>query len=96
MIINQEKIVIVKIGDINIITLGVFDKETKMSIIKLYLLNNIIMFLNCLEALNNMNIKNINTNNTLQINIYKEFFFSSLNKYFFLITQQLFKNRNTK
>ena len=41
------------------------------------------MFLNCLEALNNMNIKNINTNNTLQINIYKEFFFSSLNKYFF-------------
>ena len=46
LIINQEKIVIVKIGDINIITLGVFTKETKTSIIKLYLLNNIIMFLN--------------------------------------------------
>ena len=95
LIINQEKIVIVKIGDINIITLGVFTKETKTSIIKLYLLNNIIMFLNFLDALNNINI-NINTNNLLQINIYKEFFFSSLNKYFFLITRQLFQRQKYK
>ena len=93
LIINQEKIVIVKIGDINIITLGVFTKETKTSIIKLYLLNNIIMFLNFLDALNNINI---DTNNLLQINIYKEFFFSSLDKYYFFITKQLFQRQKYK
>ena len=89
---NIEKFVFVRIGDINIISVGVFSKETKTSIIKLYLLNNIIMFLNFLDSLNN----NINTNNILQMNIYKEFFFSSLNKYFILISRQLFQRQKYK
>ena len=89
---NIEKFVFVRIGDINIISVGVFSKETKTSIIKLYLLNNIIMFLNFLDSLNN----NISTNNILQMNIYKEFFFSSLNKYFILISRQLFQRQKYK
>lgn len=90
---NKEKIVFARIGDINIITLGVFSEETKTSIIKLYLLNNIIMLMNFLDSLNNINK---NTNNNLNINIYKEFFFFSLNKYFILISRQLFQRQKYK
>ena len=94
---NRDKIVILRIGDINIISLGVFSKETKTSIIKIYLLNNLIMFLNYLDIVeSNSSFSNINPNNTLQINLYKEFFLSSFNAYFILITRQLFQRHKYK
>ena len=93
---NRDKIVILRIGDINIVSLGVFSKETKTSIIKIYLLNNLIMFLNYLDIESNSSFSNINTNNNLQINLYKEFFLSSFNAYFILITRQLFQRQKYK
>ena len=93
---NRDKVVILRIGDINIVSLGVFSKETKTSIIKIYLLNNLIMFLNYLDIESNSSFSNINTNNNLQINLYKEFFLSSFNAYFILITRQLFQRQKYK
>ena len=93
---NRDKIVILRIGDINIVSLGVFSKETKTSIIKIYLLNNLIMFLNYLDIESNSSFSNINTNNNLQISLYKEFFLSSFNEYFILITRQLFQRQKYK
>ena len=93
---NKDKFVIVRIGDINIISLGIFSKETKTSIIKLYLLNNLIMFLNYLDIESSTIPNTIKNNNNLQINIYKQFFLSSFCDFFILLTRQLFQRHKYK
>ena len=91
---EKEKIVIIHIGNINIFSCGVFSSETKTSIIKLYLLNFLIMFLNYYDIEQN-SLQNIDNNN-IQINIYKEFLFYPFHEYFIELSRQIFKRQKFK
>ena len=95
---NKDKLVFACIENINIISVGVFSVNTKTSIIKLYLLNFLIMFLNYLD--NDINILHIIDNNNnnniddnIKLNIFKEILYPPFHQYFFLQTKQIFKRQ---
>ena len=95
---DKDKLVFACIENINIISVGVFSVNTKTSIIKLYLLNFLIMFLNYLD--NDINILHIIDNNNnnniddnIKLNIFKEILYPPFHQYFFLQTKQIFKRQ---
>ena len=90
---EKEKIVIINMGNINIFSCGVFSSETKTSIIKLFLLNFLIMFLNYYD----MELNSLQTiGNNIHIKIYKEFLFYPFLEYFIQLSGQIFKRQKIK
>ena len=90
---EKDKLVFVRVGNTNIISFGVFSIKTKTSIIKLYLLNFIIMFLNYIDAeINALS----NLENNIHINIYKEFLYCPFHQYYLLLTKQIFQRQRFK
>ena len=90
---DKDKLVFVKVGNTNIISLGIFSINTKTSIIKLYLLNFIIMFLNYSD--DDVNLLS-NLENNFRIKIYKEFLLSPFHQYYLLLTKQIFHKHRFK
>ena len=92
---NTDKIVFVDIEEINIISIGVFSIKTKTIIIKFYLLNFLITFINYLHERENI-IFNTNINNNIYIDIYKSFLFLPFEKYFEFLSRKIFKRQKLK
>ena len=90
---DKDKLVFVRVGNTNIISLGIFSINTKTSIIKLYLLNFIIMFLNYSD--DDVNLLS-NLENNFRIKIYKEFLLSPFHQYYLLLTKQIFHKHRFK
>ena len=95
---DKDKLVFACIENINIISVGVFSANTKTSIIKLYLLNFLIMFLNYLDNDTNIvhiidNNNNNNIDDNIKLNIFKEILYPPFHQYFFLQTKQIFKRQ---
>ena len=91
---EKDKIVYVKIGNIDIISLGVFSINTRTSIIRLYLLNFLILFINYIEEDIDLS-SNFDINN-IQINIFKEFLFSPFHQYYLFLIKQLYQKHSFK
>ena len=87
---DKDKLVMIRIGNFNIISLGIFSINTKTSMIKLYLMDFLIMFLNYLDC-NTYLLSNLNNN--IHINIYKEFLYTPFNQYYLSLTRQIFKRQ---
>ena len=87
---GKDKLIFVKIGNIDIIALGVFSIYTKTSLIKLYLLNFLILFINYIEG--DVNILS-NLDNNIHINIFKEFLFSPFHQYYLLLIKQIYQKK---
>ena len=92
---ENDKIVYVKIGNIDIISLGVFSINTRTSIIKLYLLNFIILFINYIEEEDINLSSNLGINN-IHINIFKEFLFPPFHQYCLFLIKQLYQKHSLK
>ena len=92
---NIDKIVLVDIEKVNIISIGIFSIKTKTIIIKFYLLNFMITFINYLQERAIFNTDKI-INNKIYIDIYKSFLFMPFNKYFDLLCRQIFKRQKLK
>ena len=90
---GKDKLIFVKIGNIDIIALGVFSIYTKTSLIKLYLLNFLILFINYIEG--DVNILS-NLDNNIHINIFKEFLFSPFHQYYLLLIKQIYQKKRFK
>ena len=90
---GKDKLIFVKIGKIDIIALGVFSIYTKTSLIKLYLLNFLILFINYIEG--DVNILS-NLDNNIHINIFKEFLFSPFHQYYLLLIKQIYQKKRFK
>ena len=90
---GKDKLIFVKIGNIDIISLGVFSIYTKTSLIKLYLLNFLILFINYIEG--DVNILS-NLDNNIHINIFKEFLFSPFHQYYLLLIKQIYQKKRFK
>ena len=103
---NYVKISIINIPSTGLIALGVFSQETKSSIIRIYLLNMIISYLNYIgdkkdflnskifnenNSINKMN--NMNYNNFLQSKIYDTFLSIPIQLHFNCISKKVFKRR---
>ena len=90
---DKDKIVVMRFGNMDIISCGIFSAQTKSSIIKLYLLNHFVMFLNYLDT-------DINTSliieNNINIKIYREFLYLPFHEYFLLLSRQIFQRQTIK
>ena len=90
----------IDIESIDIIIVGIFSMNTKTVIIKLYLLNLLVTFINCLQdkifLLYNIDNSEIINNNNLYINIYKSFLFLPFKKYFKFLSRKIFKRQKLK
>ena len=90
----------IDIESINIIIVGIFSMNTKTVIIKLYLLNLLITFINCLQdkinLLYNIDNNEIINNNNLYINIYKSILFLPFKKYFNFLSRKIFQRQKLK
>lgn len=103
--LNYLKIIIINIPITNLISVGIFSKNSKSSIIRLYLLNIIISFLNYMgdkneffklkqkenNHINKMN--NLNFANYLQSKIYDSFLSIPIEIHFGKNIQKVFKKR---
>ena len=107
ILFNRLKMSIINIPVTNLIALGIFSQETKSSIIRIYLLNMIISFLNYIgdkndffkskkfndiKSLNKMNF--INFTNSLYSKIYDTFLSIPIQIHFSHIIKKIFKRRN--
>lgn len=94
---NVDKIVIIEIGKINIISVGIFSNRTKTIIIKFFLLSFIITFINYLEERTNILINTDKIlNNNIYIDIYKSFLFLPFKNYFEFLTRKTFRRQKLK
>lgn len=94
---NVDKIVLLDIGKINIISVGIFSNRTKTIIIKFFLLSFIITFINYLEERTNILINTDKIiNNNFYIDIYKSFLFLPFKKYFLFLTRKTFRRQKLK
>ena len=103
--LNRIKISIINIPITNLIALGIFSQDTKSSIIRIFLLNMIISFLNYIGDKNdffkskhfNLNdikpLKNINYNNFLYSKIYDTFLSIPIQIHFSHIIKKIFRRR---
>ena len=103
LLLNRVKLSIINIPITNLIALGIFSQETKSSIIRIFLLNMIISFLNYtgdkkefltsddINSLNKMNSKNFNS--FLKSKIYDTFLSIPIQLHFGRITKKIFKRR---
>ena len=94
--INVNQIITtININKSNLIIIGIFTGDTKIAIIKVFLLSVLISFINHLYKNYNVNIIE-NCNHKLNINIYKIFLFMPLKEHFIALTEKLFKRQQLK
>ena len=105
-IINNIKIMLVNIPITNLIAVGIFSKNTKSSIIRLFLLNIIVSFINYIgdrnEFFNSMEFKDINSKNKknnynfynyLNFKIYDSFLSIPIQIHFEKVIQKVFRKK---
>ena len=97
--INNEKIFIIKVEKSNLIIISIFNKESKNSIIKIFLLHFIISYLNFIKEISELIIINNRTfnssNDVIKNKIFENFLFLPLKEHFQKICSTILKRKNT-
>ena len=97
--INNEKIFIIKVEKSNLIIISIFNKESKNSIIKIFLLHFIISYLNFIKEISELIIINNRTfnssNDVIKNKIFENFLFLPLKEHFQKICLKILQRKNT-
>ena len=90
---DKEKIILINLKNIDLISIGVFSCDTKTTIVKLYLLIFLVTFISTLKetifSLDNVDKK-------LHIDIYKSFIYPPFVKYFDFLSRKIFIRQKVK